>query len=77
MADERPSMTLRDAAGSFHSRLRDVEGHLRRGLEILDELGLSHAGAHVDLALHQLRRDSGELRAFAREADSSEPGSMG
>lgn len=75
MAQE--GVKLHSASDGFQLRVREIERQLRASLEALDELGLSHAGAHVDLALHQLRRDAGEPRSSAPEAGSCEPGTTG
>ena len=61
----------------FQLRVREVERQLRSCLQSLDELGLSHAGAHVDLALHQLRRDSAAPQSSVQAAGSVESGMTG
>lgn len=71
MAGDDATAPFPAQAGCQDERLWQVERELRHCLNTLDACGLSHAAAHVDLALHQLHRDFGELRSYGSEAGSS------
>lgn len=74
MAGEDAGQPAAAGKGGYDALL-GVERNLRACLETLDAFGLSQAAAHLDLALHQLRRDCDELRSSGREAAASGRGS--
>lgn len=71
MAGEDATPPFPAQAERQDERLWQVERELRHCLNTLDACGLSHAAAHVDLALHQLHRDFDELRSCGPGAGSS------